>query len=97
MRANAPDVIKAYVVLGFGIAVLPAVAFSKSKDRGIESIEASHLFGVGILAIALDPNAYLRGFMYDFIQLITPGWTHEKIDAKLNEARRRQASADAGP
>jgi LysR family cys regulon transcriptional activator len=92
MRANAPDVIKAYVELGFGIAVLPAVAYNRNTDRGLQAIEASHLFGAGILAIALDPNAYLRGFMYDFIQLITPGWTHEKIDAKLNEARRRAAA-----
>jgi LysR family cys regulon transcriptional activator len=92
MRANAPDVIKAYVELGFGIAVLPAVAYDAKLDRGLRSIETSHLFGTGILAIALDPNAYLRGYMYDFIALVTPGWTREAIDLRLNEARRVHAS-----
>lgn len=91
MRANAPDVIKAYVGLGFGIAVLPAVAYDPKTDRGLRAIEASHLFGTGILAVALDPNAYLRGYMYDFIALIAPGWTREAVDARLNEARRAQA------
>ncbi len=54
MRANAPDGIKAYVELGFGIAVLPAVAYDRRQDPGLRAIEASHLFGSGILAIALD-------------------------------------------
>lgn len=89
MRANAPDVIKTYVGLGFGIAVLPAVAFEPKVDRGLRSIAASHLFGTGILAVALDPNAYLTEFAYDFIRLITPTWTREAIDNRLNEARGR--------
>ncbi len=94
MRANAPDVIKAYVELGFGIAVLPAVAYSGNKDPGLRAIKASHLFGSGILGIALDPNAYLRGYMYDFIQLISLNWTRDKVDAKLNAARRLRTESE---
>lgn len=92
MRANAPDVIKAYVELGFGIAVLPAVAYNAKLDRGLRAIAADHIFGTGILAIALEPNAYLRGYMYDFISLVAPGWTRQSVDARLNDARRLHAA-----
>jgi LysR family cys regulon transcriptional activator len=87
MRANAPDVIKSYVALGFGIAVLPAVAYDRKTDRSLAALEASRLFGTGILAMALDPNAYLKGYMYDFMALVSPEWTREKVNARLNEAR----------
>lgn len=97
MRANAPDVIKAYVGLGFGVAVLPAVAYDAKVDRGLKAIEASQLFGTGILAIALDPNAYLTAFVYEFVRLITPSWTHETIDARLNEARSRPPGKRSTP
>ncbi|OGA02217.1 MAG: hypothetical protein A3H35_14610 [Betaproteobacteria bacterium RIFCSPLOWO2_02_FULL_62_17] len=35
---------------------------------------------------------YLRGYMYDFIALVTPSWTRDAVDARLNEARRLHSS-----
>ena len=88
MRANALDVIKAYVELGFGITVLPGVAYNSRTDHRLRALNAGYLFGVGFLVMAFDPNAYLRGFVYDFIQLVAPEWTRERIDAKLDGSRR---------
>lgn len=86
MRAGTADVIKAYVKLGLGIAVLPTVTYDRIADRGLRIRDVTHLLGPTTITIALNPRTHLRRYMYDFICLIEPGLARDKVDAGLHAA-----------
>jgi LysR family cys regulon transcriptional activator len=81
LSAIDADVIKTYVELGLGIAILPSIAYEQRRDRNLRAIDASALFEPTITRIELRRESYLRGYMYDFIQLLAPQWDREAIDA----------------
>ena len=81
LTAIDADVIKTYVELGLGIAILPSIAYERTRDRNLRAIDASTLFDPTITRIELRRESYLRGYMYDFIQLLAPQWDREAIDA----------------
>lgn len=72
LTAIAADVIKAYVEMGMGIGILAKMAFDPARDHGIRLINADHLFAASTTRIALRRNAWLRGYIYDFIELFAP-------------------------
>lgn len=71
MTATDSDVIKAYARLGIGVAVLPHVTFSADADAPLQAIPADHLFGAAPSAVLLRADAYVPGFMRDFIARVT--------------------------
>jgi LysR family cys regulon transcriptional activator len=93
IRATDSEVIKAYVKLGLGIAVLPTITFDPRKDGGLRAIEATHLFGPAAAATIVRPDLYLRGYMYDFIQMVAPEWTRPKIARVLTQSSARGGKA----
>jgi len=80
------DVSKTYVELGLGIAVMTAISFDKTKDKGLRSIDASHLFQSSTTSVSLRANSYLRNYTYDFIQLVAPHITRAKLDESLHRS-----------
>ncbi|MEK6594457.1 MAG: CysB family HTH-type transcriptional regulator, partial [Pseudomonadota bacterium] len=72
LTAIDADVIKAYVELGLGIGILAKMAFDPARDHGLRLIDASHLFEPSTTRIAIRRNAYLRGYVYDFIAMFAP-------------------------
>ncbi|MBI4194126.1 MAG: CysB family HTH-type transcriptional regulator [Betaproteobacteria bacterium] len=80
LSAIDADVIKTYVELGLGIAILPSIAYEPARDRNLRAIGAGALFEPTMTRIELRRESYLRGYMYDFIQLLAPQWTRQKID-----------------
>lgn len=72
LTAVAADVIKAYVEQGMGIGILAKMAFDPARDHGVRLINADHLFEASTTRIALRRNAWLRGYVYDFIELFAP-------------------------
>jgi LysR family cys regulon transcriptional activator len=83
LTAIDADVIKAYVEMGLGIGILAKMAFDPARDLGLRLIDASHLFEPSMTRIALRPNAYLRGFAYEFIELFAPHLKRTVVDATL--------------
>ena len=83
MQAIDTDVAKAYVELGLGIAIMPAVAVDARRDGSVTAIDATKLFGAGTMSLAIDPRSYLRTYLYDFIHMLAPAWTRERVDAAL--------------
>ncbi len=90
MHAGDATVIKAYVEKGLGIAVLPTTAYEPARDRSLRAIDATHLFGDSHLKLLIDPYRYLRGFAYEFIELVAPGWTRDKVDAAMVQQARKE-------
>jgi LysR family cys regulon transcriptional activator len=83
LTAIDADVIKAYVEMGMGIGILAKMAFDPARDLGLRLIDASHLFEPSTTRIAMKPNAYLRGYVYDFIELFAPHLKRAIVDATL--------------
>lgn len=72
LTAVDADVIKAYVELGMGVGILAKIAFDPARDFGLRLIDASHLFEPSTTHIGIRRHAYLRSFVYDFIEMFAP-------------------------
>jgi LysR family cys regulon transcriptional activator len=84
LTAVAADVIKAYVEQGMGIGILAKMAFDPARDHGVRLINADHLFAPSTTRIALRRNAWLRGYVYDFIELFAPTLGRAVVNAALS-------------
>lgn len=85
LTAIDADVIKTYVELGLGIGILAQMAFDPKRDKHLRSIDASHLFEPSTTRIGIGRNSYLRGYVYDFIEIFAPHLTHEVVTAAMKE------------
>jgi LysR family cys regulon transcriptional activator len=83
LAAVDSDVIKSYVELGLGVGIIAAMAFDAARDRGLRAIEAGHLFGANTTRIAVRRGAYLRGYVYDFIERFAPQLTRKAVDQAM--------------
>lgn len=92
LSAIDADVIKAYVELGLGIAILPSIAYEPGRDRRLRAIDAGHLFAPTITHVAIRRDGHLRADTYDFIHMVAPGWPREAVDRAM---RSRAADAAA--
>ena len=80
LSAIDADVIKTYVELGLGIAILPTVAYEPKRDRNLRVRDASNLFDPTSTRIEIRRSSFLRDYMYDFIRLVAPTWNRDMID-----------------
>jgi LysR family cys regulon transcriptional activator len=84
------DVIKTYVRLGLGIGIVAKMAYDPVVDSDLVTLDASHLFAASITKIGCRRGTFLRGYMYDFIELFAPHLTRDVVEA----AFQRQSKAD---
>ncbi len=75
------DVIKTYVRLGLGIGIVARMAHDTTLDADLVALDASHLFDASVTKIGFRRGTFLRGFMYDFIELFAPHLTRDVVDA----------------
>ena len=64
---------------GLGIGILAEVAFIPERDRHLRMISAKHLFKPNTTRIAIRKNEFLRGYVYDFIELFAPHLTRDVV------------------
>ncbi len=83
LTALDSDVIKTYVELGLGIGLLAKIAFDGERDKNLRMLDAAHLFDTSTTLIALRRGTFLRGYMYDFIELFAPHLTHAAVDEAM--------------
>ena len=81
LTAIDSDVIKTYVEMGLGIGLLAKMAYDPARDTGLVLLDASHLFEPSTARIAIRPDAYLRGYVYDFIELFAPHLKRAVVEA----------------
>ncbi len=77
------DVIKTYVKLGIGVGIVASMAFDPKIDKELIAIDASHLFESSTTKIGLRRGTFLRGFMYEFIELFAPHLDKALVDEAL--------------
>jgi LysR family cys regulon transcriptional activator len=66
------DVIKTYVRLGLGVGIVAKMAWDQELDSDLVALDASHLFEPSITRIGFRRDVFLRGYMYDFIEMWAP-------------------------
>jgi len=86
LTALDSDVIKTYVAMDLGIGILARMAWDPAEDRRLGMIDASHLFESSTTRLGLRRNAFLRGYVYAFIELFAPQLTRRMVDAALSGA-----------
>lgn len=84
------DVIKTYVRLGLGIGIIAHMAYEPRLDDDLVALDASHLFESSVTKIGFRRGTFLRGFMYDFIELFAPHLKRELVE----EAYQRHSRAE---
>jgi LysR family cys regulon transcriptional activator len=72
LSAQDADVIKTYVELGLGVGILAKMAFDPKRDLSLRAIDASHLFESSTTRLGIKRGAYLRRYVYEFIELFAP-------------------------
>ncbi len=84
------DVIKTYVRLGLGIGIVAKMAYDPELDKDLVPLDVSHLFDASVTKIGFRRGTFLRGFMYEFIELFAPHLTRDLVD----EAYRRHSKSE---
>lgn len=88
LGAMDADVIKTYVELGMGVGIVASIAYDEERDTALQAIDARHLFATNLTRLALRRGAFLRSYVYDFIQSFAPPLTR----AVVEQAQRAEAA-----
>ena len=85
LTALDSDVIKTYVELGLGIGILATMGFDPKRDRGLQALDASHLFESSTTRLGIKRGAWLRGYAYEFIELFAPRLSRDMVEKTVME------------
>jgi len=89
LTAIDADVVKAYVEMGLGVAVLLSVAYEPERDRALRVVDVSRWFEPTVPQVVLRRGKYLSTAMFDFIGRLTPGWSRPAIEGALRGTAAR--------
>lgn len=88
--ATDADVIKTYVRLGLGIGIIAHMAYDEAQDEGLVALDASHLFEPSTTMIGTRKGTFLRGYMYEFIELFAPHLDREMVQQAFDRHNRAE-------
>ena len=83
LTAIDSDVIKTYVGMGLGIGILARMAYDPAVDKNLGMLDAAHLFESSTTRIGIPRKAWLRGYVYAFIELFAPHLNRRIVEAAL--------------
>jgi LysR family cys regulon transcriptional activator len=83
LEAIDADVIKTYVELGMGIGIIAGMAYDPERDRNLRAIPVGHLFGMNVSRVAVKQGAYLRSYIYTFIELLSPTLNRKMVEGAM--------------
>jgi LysR family cys regulon transcriptional activator len=72
LDARDADVIKTYVEAGLGVGIIPGIAYEVTRDYGLVTLSAGHLFGEHSAKVALRRQVYVRHHVAEFLRLLVP-------------------------
>jgi LysR family transcriptional regulator, cys regulon transcriptional activator len=83
LEAIDADVIKTYVEAGMGIGIVAGIAYDSERDRNLKAIPAGNLFGNNVTHLGVKQGAYLRSFVFTFIELFSPTLTRKIVEQAM--------------
>ncbi len=87
LEAIDADVIKTYVELGMGVGIIAGMAFDPERDKNLRALSLGHLFGTNASRVAIRQGAYLRSYMYAFIELLAPALNRKLVEQAMRGER----------
>lgn len=87
LSAIDADVIKTYVSLGLGVGLIANMAYDEERDKDLVRIDCSHLFPASTTYLGVRKDAFLRGYLYGFIELLAPKFGRREVDEALKAYR----------
>jgi LysR family cys regulon transcriptional activator len=81
LTAIDSDVIKTYVELGLGVGIIAEMAFDPMRDDALAGVPATHLFEGNTTRVAFRRDVWLRGYEYEFMELLAPQLTRRMVEA----------------
>lgn len=88
--ATDADVIKTYVKLGLGIGIIADMAYDRLQDEGLVALDASHLFEPSTTMIGCRRGTFLRGYMYEFIEIFAPHLDRDVVEQAFEKTNRAE-------
>ncbi len=85
LEAIDSDVIKTYVRIGMGVGIVAEMAIQPQTDKDLVVKPAWDLFGQNLTRVAFRRGTYLRQFVLDFAQLLSPELNAANIHKALAE------------
>lgn len=82
------DVIKAYVRLNLGVGIMATMAYEPDVDTDLVALDASHLFESSTTQIGFRKGTFLRGYMFEFIQLFAPHLSPDVVNRVMDCTNR---------
>jgi LysR family transcriptional regulator, cys regulon transcriptional activator len=82
LEAIDADVIKTYAAAGMGVGIIADIA-TRNHMEDLVALKCGHLFGQKTTYLAAKQGAYLRGFVYAFIEMVAPGWDRRRVEEAL--------------
>jgi LysR family cys regulon transcriptional activator len=80
--ATDTDVIKTYVRLGLGVGIVAAMSYHPGTGRGSRRAGCESYVPPSVTYIACRKGAFMRRFMFDFIELFAPHLTRDVSNAR---------------
>lgn len=93
LTAVDADVIKTYVRLGLGVGIIAKMAYDPKADQDLVALDAGHLFGPSVTKIGLRRDMFVRGFVYDFIELFASHLTRKRVQQAMKLRDKRELDA----
>lgn len=86
LTAMDADVIKTYVELEMGVGIVASIAIDEERDTQLRAIDAGHLFEINQTRLAVRRDAWLRGYVYTFIETFSPDLKRSEIEPLMAAA-----------
>jgi LysR family transcriptional regulator, cys regulon transcriptional activator len=87
LTAIDADVIKTYVGLGLGVGLIANMAYDEERDKDLVRLDCSHLFPASTTYVGVRKDAFLRNYIYGFIELLAPKFDRKAVDEALKAFR----------
>jgi LysR family transcriptional regulator, cys regulon transcriptional activator len=87
LTAIDADVIKTYVGLGLGVGLIANMAYDEDRDKDLVRLDCSHLFPASTTYVGVRKDAFLRNYIYGFIELLAPKFDRKAVDESLKAFR----------
>lgn len=87
LTAIDADVIKTYVSLGLGVGLIANMAYDEERDKELVRLDCSHLFPPSTTYLGVRKDAFLRGYLYGFIELLAPKYDRRAVDEAMKVYR----------
>ena len=79
-----PPPLRSATTTGGRCGIVAGHAYDPDRDRNLKVIPAGHLFGNNVTHLGVKQGAYLRSFVYTFIELFSPTLTKKIVEQAMS-------------